>query len=386
MPVILLSWKEDLLQRVRELGASAAAYLRKESDSRAILARVRECSGRARASRRACAADGEVRGRLDGLTARSLLELVCAIRTDARVAVRDASFLYEVEIRDGAPKRDHADRERRRFQRGERVLAAMLGVGAGRFTVCAERRRRSRAEERDLAGSLFDQLAPPLAIARAARIVTTGARTMEIERIELDASDDADARRATPEPARSIVRGARGGEGAARDAPRRRGRPELLEEVLGDLAARGAVHAVWTHSGEEILAQALESLLAPPEPAIRSAPPPAQRSSARPLAERLAPDVLAGLHDDERPRPGLPGDAAPAPEPQRVVARGRGHDRAERRALAFVEPAADSSSRASYAPAPRSPRPWSPGAGSRSLRTRSSPARKRRKRRTTGRR
>ena len=40
-PVILLSWKEDLLQRVRELGASAAAYMRKESDSRAILARVK---------------------------------------------------------------------------------------------------------------------------------------------------------------------------------------------------------------------------------------------------------------------------------------------------------------------------------------------------------
>jgi len=41
-PVILLSWKEDLLQRVRELGASAAAYLRKESDSRAIVARAKE--------------------------------------------------------------------------------------------------------------------------------------------------------------------------------------------------------------------------------------------------------------------------------------------------------------------------------------------------------
>ncbi len=41
VPVILLSWKEDLLQRVRELGASAAAYLRKESDSRSICAGAR---------------------------------------------------------------------------------------------------------------------------------------------------------------------------------------------------------------------------------------------------------------------------------------------------------------------------------------------------------
>jgi len=34
VPVILLSWKEDLLQRVRELGADADGYLRKEAKAR----------------------------------------------------------------------------------------------------------------------------------------------------------------------------------------------------------------------------------------------------------------------------------------------------------------------------------------------------------------
>src|SRR5258708_11797787 len=96
-PVILLSWKEDLLQRVRELGASAAAYMRKESGSRAILARVREVlRPRARIELR-LKGDGEVRGRLDGLTPRLLLELLCLIRKDARVSVRDATYLHEVE-------------------------------------------------------------------------------------------------------------------------------------------------------------------------------------------------------------------------------------------------------------------------------------------------
>src|SRR5579884_3710916 len=98
VPVILLSWKEDLLQRVRELGASAAAYMRKESGSRAILARVREVlRPRARMEAR-LRAEGEVRGRLDGLTPRVLLDLVCRLRGDARVALRDASYLYEVEL------------------------------------------------------------------------------------------------------------------------------------------------------------------------------------------------------------------------------------------------------------------------------------------------
>src|SRR5262249_34131201 len=86
-PVVLLSWKEDLLQRVRELGASAAAYLRKEADSRAILARFREVlRPRARIEQRLRGHD-EVRGRLDGLTVRLLLELTCAMRPDSRVSV-----------------------------------------------------------------------------------------------------------------------------------------------------------------------------------------------------------------------------------------------------------------------------------------------------------
>ncbi|HXN30831.1 MAG TPA: response regulator, partial [Polyangiaceae bacterium] len=134
-PVILLSWKEDLLQRVRELGASAAAYLRKESGSRAILARVREVlRPRARIESR-LRGDGEVRGRLDGLTPRLLLELVCLIRKDARVAVRDATHLYEVEVRAGAPRKATRTASDGSYRSGERALAGLLGVGAGRFVV-----------------------------------------------------------------------------------------------------------------------------------------------------------------------------------------------------------------------------------------------------------
>ncbi|MGH7327009.1 MAG: response regulator, partial [Polyangiaceae bacterium] len=104
-PVILLSWKEDLLQRVRELGASAAAYLRKESVARAIVARVREALWpRARIEARLKNA-GEVRGRLDGMTMRTLLEIVCAARPESKLAIRDASHSYEIEIRHGAPQR-----------------------------------------------------------------------------------------------------------------------------------------------------------------------------------------------------------------------------------------------------------------------------------------
>ena len=55
VPVILLSWKEDLLQRLRELGADADGYLRKEAAASAVVERVREVLHSRAASKSACA-------------------------------------------------------------------------------------------------------------------------------------------------------------------------------------------------------------------------------------------------------------------------------------------------------------------------------------------
>jgi len=300
VPVILLSWKEDLLQRVRELGASAAAYLRKESDSRAIVARVREClRPRARVEAR-LRGEGEVRGRMDGLTARSLLELACAIRPDSRVSVRDASFLYEVELRDGAPRRITRTSSDGVFERGERVLAALLGVGAGRFML-ASSNMAIPAEDRDLNGSLSAQLARPVAVARAARAATTGGRAMTVEHVELDADALAALLFSTPEPARSLVESL--AEGGSPRAMLLGGEidPALLDEVLGDLALRGAITAVHTSTGEEVLARAVEVLLSP-EPKLRSTPSASARArspSRPPPVVRPESRAMSALEDDD---------------------------------------------------------------------------------------
>jgi len=162
-PVILLSWKEDLLQRVRELGASAAAYLRKESDARSVLARVREVLWpRARVEAR-LKGTGEVRGRLDGLTVRTLLDFVATIRKDARVSVRDASCLYEIEMREGTPRRATRTAGTGDFARGPKVLGEMLGISAGRFVVAPATPGPLQGE---LTGSLSEQLEQHIAAAR----------------------------------------------------------------------------------------------------------------------------------------------------------------------------------------------------------------------------
>jgi DNA-binding response OmpR family regulator len=249
LPVILLSWKDDLLQRVRELGAGAAGYVRKESDTRAIVARVREAlRPRSRIETR-LREDGEVRGRMDGISVRTLLEIVCATRPEARVSVRDASFNYEIEIRDGAPRRATRTAGDGTFLEGSRVLAAMLGVGAGRFTVTTS----TKAIDAQLEGNLAAQLARPIARARAANAILTGAGTLKASRVDLDEDMLEDYLRAMPDQARSIA--LRIADGMSPRALVIDGAcaASLVEDIVCDLAARGIVCGIEDDMGEEML-------------------------------------------------------------------------------------------------------------------------------------
>src|SRR5579884_3583311 len=309
VPVILLSWKEDLLQRVRELGASAAAYMRKESDSRAILARVREVlRPRARIEAR-LRASGEVRGRLDGLSPRLLLELVGAVRNDARLAVRDATSLYEIEIRRGAPRRATRTASDGSYRSGARALASLLGVGSGRFVVSPS----TEAVREELTGTLFEQLARPIATARGALAATTGPRTMQVERVLLDESLLEDTLAATPDGAREVIRRLARGTSPRQMLLGGDASPALLEDVLADLAARGVVRAVEGPDGADLLTPAVHTALAvlrggahPP----RSLPPNARPSAAP------APAVVAAARAPS-PAPGASAAAAvPSPAPE----------------------------------------------------------------------
>ena len=311
-PVILLSWKEDLLQRVRELGASAAAYLRKESGSRAILARVREVlRPRTRIELR-LRGEGEVRGRLDGLTPRLLLELVCLTRKDARVAVRDATHLYEVEIRGGAPRRATRTASDGSYRSGERALAGLLGVGAGRFVVAT-----SRAPiHGELTGTLFDQLVGPIALARGAIAATTGARTTSVERIIFDHHALEAYLRATPEPTRTLIRRLAQGATPRQMLLEGEASPSLIEDVLSDLAARGAIQAVQGTDGADVLKPEVDAARAVLRGSVdgkraialgarSSAPPvvtlpPVDVAAPSPLATPEAGDIESALPSPDR--------------------------------------------------------------------------------------
>ncbi|WP_438006362.1 response regulator [Sorangium sp. So ce321] len=258
VPVILLSWKEDLLQRLRELGAQADGYLRKEASAAAFVQRVHEVlRGRRRVAER-IATGGEVRGRLDGMTTRTLLSLSCAHRPDALVSVRDAAFLYEVLIKDGRPAGATRTAQDGTFHRGPSVLAALLGVGSGRFVVAPAPESELEAPPRPgFEGTLAEQLVPAIAAARAAQRLLHGPPLMQVERVILDLEGMGATADATPEPARSLLRAlARGG------SPRSvitsgEFASSLVEDVLNDVAARGGVRRVIGRDGDDLLAPAV---------------------------------------------------------------------------------------------------------------------------------
>lgn len=255
VPVILLSWKEDLLQRVRELGGGADGYLRKEASASVIVQRCREVMlPRQRVADR-LAQGGEVRGRIDGLTTRTLLGLACAVRPDSTVTVRDTAYLYEIEIRGGRPARATRTSVEGDFERGAEVLAGLLGVGAGRFVV-GPAPASAVAVAAELSGTLDEQLLPRIAAVRAAQRLLSGASLIGVEHVQLDEDRMVGYAAATPEPARSLLRTLAAGASPRALITSGQAAPRLVEDVLCDAAAHGAVTAVVAAGGEDLLAAA----------------------------------------------------------------------------------------------------------------------------------
>jgi CheY-like chemotaxis protein len=293
-PVILLSWKEDLLLRLRELRADADGYLRKEASASSILRTVRELlAPRARVEGR-LSADGEVRGRLDRLTPRLILELVSERRPDACLVLRDPAFMYEVQIREGRLRcatRTAADGS---FDRGPSVLAALLGVTAGRFVVTTE---TARCHD-DFTGTLQEVLAEPIRRARAALRATSASMLGTLKRVSVDASVMQPYLGVMPIQTANLLRQLIEGASPralllAGDVP-----PHVLEHVLSDAARKGALVVAEGRGGQDVLAEALGEESAP-----------TTRAKTEPLAPADVADTAAPTH-----LPPLPAMTPRAPE------------------------------------------------------------------------
>jgi hypothetical protein len=162
VPVILLSWKEDWLQRAEEEGIGASAFLAKRSTPEQVLECVQQVlAPHARLDRR-LRSPGAVRGRLDGTAPYRLLRLACAARPESRLTLQCHPRAYEIRIRDGAPRSATCASRDGGVLRGTPAIVSLLGERAGRFTLDVE---QSRIEP-ELSGSLHQQIAGCVARAR----------------------------------------------------------------------------------------------------------------------------------------------------------------------------------------------------------------------------
>jgi len=274
-PVILLSWKEDLLQRVRELGASADGYLRKEAAAATVAERLREVlRPRARVEQR-IASGSDARGRLDGLTPRLVLELASKGERDVRVSIRDAVYLYEVQIRRGrlcSATRSSAEGS---FERGEMVLGALLGASAGRFVVEPD----VSPCRSDFEGTLTRILKPPIERARRALNSISAGALVGVTRVNIALPAIEGYLNCTPEPARSLMQKIIAGASPRDLITSGEIAPRLLEAVLSDAARRGGVLDV-ERTGSE------------PAPLRGSLPPVSVSLLPRPLSSApVAPEI-----------------------------------------------------------------------------------------------
>jgi len=292
VPVILLSWKEDLLQRVRELGASADGYLRKEAAAATVAERLREVlRPRARVEQR-IAAGGDARGRLDGLTPRLILELASAGERDVRVGIRDAVYLYEVQIRRGrlcSVTRSSSDGS---FERGEFVLAALLGVSAGRFTVEPD----AAPCRVDFEGTAAQILKAPIERARAALNSISAGALVGVTKVQIATETIEGYLACTPEPARALLAKIIAGGSPRELLTNGLVAPGLLEAVLSDVARRGALLSVERVGPEPRLLHSAEPPGASPLP-VSPAPLPVNVG---------APVVSEPPPDESLPPPSLP--------------------------------------------------------------------------------
>ncbi|MFO0680787.1 MAG: response regulator [Sandaracinus sp.] len=258
VPVVLLSWKEDFLQRMRELSAGASGYLRKEAGASQILAAVREVlRPRARLEQR-LRAGGDVRGRLERIGVLPLLYTTAQHRPDARITVRDAWNLFEIDLRKKPGEASGALVDVTRtasdgsFSRGPRVLGALLGAVEGRFTV-VDSDVPVRASVREPLDVVLTRAANELG---ALVDAVSGRGLLLAHRVTFDEDVLGSILRAAPPTVAAVVDALRRGRGPRALVVDGTFAPQDVERVLVDLARQGAILGVFGDGDEDRVAAA----------------------------------------------------------------------------------------------------------------------------------
>jgi CheY-like chemotaxis protein len=292
LPVLLLSWKDQLLECARSLGDARATGA--DLDPASLAAPLRDCLLARTALERRLSEAGDVHGRLDGITPRLLLQLVCSERRDARLTLRSGRLRFELAVHEGRPVHALLLDDAARVAEGQDVLGPFLGIRVGRFSV----QQSSAPTPGQLQGDLSQLLAPAITRARRARDWFSSGNLDAIERVSLDASAAGHYAADAAAIERTVLAQLSAGSpprglGASRE---RGGADAHVIGTLLELARRGAILALLDRDGRDLLAsEAVPAAPAPDAPAVppRSLPASTPREQA-PRAQEHVPSISLG--------------------------------------------------------------------------------------------
>lgn len=334
-PVVLLSWRDDLLVRMREMGAQAQGYLRKEAGGAVILARARDAIRlRVRLLERVAALTGaaEVRGRLERVGLAALLDVAAASLGDATVTVSDPWSVTELHVRGRALASALRTAHDGSLLRGEAALVPVLGASSARFAVT-----RSKAHVREnLEGPVSEVLSRCARRLGALEAALSGPSLLEVVRVEIDREAALAYARTLPARMSAVVERVAAGESPRDLILRDAMAPSDLEPVLVELARRGAIQRVFDTRGEDLTAVRMSSIesAAPPalsevrpdllaKKAAAEAKPDSKRATvsvdddaAASLADAVWRELRDSVHDDPNSRWNAPTPALPSPPPE----------------------------------------------------------------------
>ncbi|HVZ34508.1 MAG TPA: response regulator, partial [Polyangiaceae bacterium] len=282
LPVLLIAWREHLLECTRQgAGASALSQIDGETLARAL----RDALASRVALEQRLAQHDAVHGRLDGLTPRLLLQMVCSRSPNAVLSLRSGDLGFEFSIADGRPV--HARWYEAEAQRAEgaAVLGPFLGVRTGRFSV----EPLFSPPVARFEGDVMDVLGPAVRRARRAAQLVQPDALSGIVRVLLEPLVAEHQARDTPmnRPLiAELTRGVRPSDLAGD------GEAARVSALLGELARRGAILGLLDGAGRD--------LIAPDTPVVE---PPPRHVAAAARATNTTPVSAA---------PGAPTATSPA--------------------------------------------------------------------------
>lgn len=249
VPVILLSWQDDFLHRMRELRAEAQGYLRKEVPAREILGRVSRVLAPLLAVEGLLEADGEVSGDLEEIGIPRLLRTVRRFRPNSSIVLQDPWSLFDLELHEGqlsAATRTAVDGA---VTHGEGALPALVGMSSGRFVVAETIDRAPQGVPRSLEPQLAD------ATRRLGTILNSMAARPDC-RVEFDAELLSTYVRHSPVRVRQLISGLAKGEPPQALWESGAASRTLVDALLVTLARQGAIREV--RLGDRVSDQASE--------------------------------------------------------------------------------------------------------------------------------